>query len=649
MSLVQVHNVSLAFGERRILDAVSCNIDEGARIALSGDNGSGKSTFLKIIAGILQPDEGRILTAKHLRVSYLPQSTAIMQSTTVMEEVDRAYDWIRPLEREKTELEHSLADPTLRAEEAARRVERRHDLEEKLLQSGYYYRESQVSKVLTGLGFREKDFHTRLEQLSGGWKMRVSLAKVLLEHPDLLLLDEPTNYLDLEARGWLESFLSDYSGAVILVSHDRYFLDVTVNRIAEIFLGSLKIYHGNYSTYQKQRTAELAELTEAYHRQVKEIQKIEDFISRFRYNASKASLVQSRIRFLEKLERLEIPDNLKRIQVKFPPAPPSGNRVLLVENLNKCYGEIRVIKNLNLELTRGDRLALVGMNGAGKSTLMRILAGLDTDRTGNLILGTGVRMGYYSQDSADVLTGSSTVLEEAETLSTHMTDQELRNLLGAFLFRGEDIHKSLQVLSGGEKSRLALLKLLLSPVNLLLLDEPTNHLDMRSKEVLLNALKQYDGTLVFVAHDRSFIEELSGRVLDLEGDEPVYYFGGYDYYLYRKGQETSSQKDENSSKPEITAAGKQDRLAEKDRKRLIRKLRRREEEIMEQLAALEEEYTRLEGDLALPENYTDGERVKKLKEALTVNRKSQEALHGEWETVDGELADLGASEEEIPF
>ena len=648
MSLVQAYDVSIAFGDRTILDSVTLNIDPGARIALTGDNGSGKSTLLKILAGIITPDTGRVTLSRNSRVAYLPQSVTSIDSPTLLDEAEKAYSRIEPLKREKEEIERQLAYRGKTDEEVSLLLERRHELEETILESGYYLREVQIEKVFSGLGFKAGDLSADPATFSGGWRMRIALARTLLEQPDLLLLDEPTNYLDIEAREWLESFLADYRGAVVLVSHDRYFLDVTVNRIAELFLGSVSIYHGNYTTYEKQRTAELADLTTAYNRQVKEIQKIEDFIERFRYNASKARLVQSRIRYLEKLDRIRIPETLKHIRFTFPKAPDSGKRVLSARDISKAYGEKQVITGLDLELSRGDRLVLAGMNGAGKSTLMRIIAGTDTDYRGSLEYGTGVITGYFSQTSADELSGGSTPLAEVQGISRHLTDQEIRNLLGAFLFRGDDIYKRLDVLSGGEKSRLALMKLLLSPANLLLLDEPTSHLDMTSKQVLLEALKDFEGTLVFVAHDREFVESLATRVLDLEGPRPVYYYGGYDYFLYRKQKEAAPAEEKPGGRAGEIPEGKKDRRKEKDAKRTLRRLERREEELMESIADLEREHGEIESAMALPENYTDGNTIRDLKESLERNARERERLHAEWERIDDELA-LLREEADSPF
>lgn len=640
MSLIHASGISIAFGDRDILKSVNFTIDRGSRIALTGGNGSGKSTFLKILAGTMKPDSGTIVRAKDVRVSYLPQSGARIEAPTILDEAERAYDWIRPMEEEKEQLEGHLGGLNKDDQETAAALERRHELEERIIESGYYGRRAEIERVFTGLGFRREDLDADPAIFSGGRRMRISLGRVLLEAPEVLLLDEPTNYLDIEAREWLEAFLAGYPGGVVLVSHDRYFLDVTMNRVAEVFLGSIVTYQGNYTVYEKRRAAEMEELTAAYYRQEREIQKIEDFIERFRYNASKAALVQSRIRSLEKIERIQIPETLKKIHFTFPKAPDSGKRVLSLGGLEKHYGSTRVFNNLDLELSRGDKLALTGMNGAGKSTLMRILAGKDIAFGGTLEYGAGVQAGYFSQDSADLLSGTETVLAEVAAVARHQTDQEIRNLLGAFLFRGDDIYKSVDILSGGEKSRLALMKILLSPANLLLLDEPTSHLDMVSKDVLLRALLEFEGTLVFVAHDRSFMESLATRVLDMESEQPVYYYGGYDYYLYRKNHEEPSLE---TTGPVVKAAppeGKRDRQKEKDQKRVIRRLTRREEELMDHIALLEEDHRRLEADMARPDNYTDGERVRELKKNLAANRREQETLHREWERIDAELAEL---------
>lgn len=498
--------------------------------------------------------------------------------------------------------------------------------------------------------------------------MRIALAKVLLEAPDILLLDEPTNYLDIEARSWLEQWLQDFKGGYLLVSHDRYFLDVTVNEVYELFQGNLKRYVGNYSNYERIRQVELEGLLARYEAQQEEIAKTEDFIRRFRYNASKAAMVQDRIKRLDKLERIEIPESLKKIHFSFPPPPHSGRLVLTLQGLGKTYGTRRALYGVDLVVEAGEKLLVVGRNGAGKSTLLRILAGIDTDYEGQLGVGSGVAVGYFSQDVAETMTGSRSVLETLESDAPLELIPKIRDMLGAFLFRGDDVYKALSVLSGGEKSRLALLQLLLHPVNLLILDEPTNHLDLHSKDVLLDALKAYPGTVVFVSHDRSFMEALSTKTLELNQGRPRLFYGNYTYYLERLASEAGTQGQTQlpsgnssgngsrsaslliaGSRPiidstitdaapgtaSLSAAGY--REAEKKRQSQIRRLERQEADLLASMDQLETEKTRLEQELARPEVYSDGTKVRDVQARLDGILRNIDMLTTQWEQVAREL------------
>ncbi|MDR1862874.1 MAG: ATP-binding cassette domain-containing protein, partial [Treponema sp.] len=496
MAFVQFSRVSLAFGDRDILRDVNLNLASGSRSCLAGANGAGKSTLLKVIAGTIDADSGERAVQKGTRVSYLPQSgVAAHRGRTLREEAETAYAEISALLDKMEELGREL-EKTGDHRRTAALVEEHHRLQERVENSGYYRREASISMVLTGLGFAPGDLDRQVEEFSGGWQMRIALAKVLLENPDILLLDEPTNYLDIEARSWLESWLNSYTGGYLLVSHDRFFLDVTVNEVYEIFQGSLKRYAGNYSAYEKIRRQELESLLKRYEAQQEEIAKTEALIRRFRYKASKAAFAQELIKRLEKIEPIEIPESLKKISIAFPPPPHSGRVALTLEGIGKSYGAHRVLQGLDLSLDSGEKLAAVGRNGAGKSTLLRIIAGVDRDFEGSVKYGTGVAAGYFSQDAAETLTGSQSVLELVEAEAPTRLIPKVRDMLGSFLFRGDEVFKPLSVLSGGEKSRLALLKMLLEPMNLLILDEPTNHLDIHSKDILLECLKNFAGTVI---------------------------------------------------------------------------------------------------------------------------------------------------------
>lgn len=540
MAFAQLQKISVAYGDRDVLSSVSLTLDRNSRIALVGDNGSGKTTLLRIAAGIASPDSGDVHIQRGSVVSYLPQSGLVFEGRTLLEEADTAFERFHDIDKRKTEIEERLGRVDEMTSEVEGLLHEHDELQQTLIHSGFYDREPVVRRVLTGLGFEDSDLDRPTEEFSGGWQMRIGLAKVLLEDPAIVLLDEPTNYLDIEARAWLESFLADFPGGVMVVSHDRYFLDVTVRSVAELFRGNLTLYHGNFSAYQRRRTQELESLAEAYRQQQQEIERIESFIRKFRSKPTKAAQVQSRVKMLEKMERIEIPESMKRITFSFPEAPHSGKIVLRAEGISRRYGSHVVLEDLEFLLERGDRMVIAGKNGAGKSTLMRILAEVDTDYDGTLRLGSGVKIGYFSQD-LDSLPESGTVLEAVEAVAATEDIPRLRDLLGAFLFRGDDVFKSVSVLSGGERSRLALLLLLLHPVNLLILDEPTNHLDMTSKRVLLDALSDFGGTLVFVSHDRYFIEALADRVLALRDRSWRIYPGDYEYFLWRSAEEESEQ------------------------------------------------------------------------------------------------------------
>lgn len=645
MAFVQCTKVSLAYGDRDILKEVSIFLGPGSRSALTGANGSGKSTLMKVVAGLIQPDKGERSVERNCRIAYLPQSGIVHRGRTLREEVEQAFGFIQVLIQEMEAVGEKLAHSRQEDERTRALLDEYHRLQEKIAHSGYYEREQFIGRVLEGLGFEHSDWNRSTEVFSGGWQMRIALAKVLLEQPDILLLDEPTNYLDVEARTWLETWLQEFPGAYLIVSHDRYFLDVTVKEVYELFQGTLRRYVGNYSTYEKIRQGELEALLAQYEAQQEEIAKTEDFIRRFRYNAARASLVQDRIKRLEKMERIEIPESLKRIHIELPPPPHCGRKVLVLEGLGKSYGDHRVFRNLDLLVEAGEKLLVVGRNGAGKTSLLRILAGLDKDYEGIITLGTDVQIGYFSQDVAETMTGSQSVLETLEAEAPLHLIPKLRDLLGAFLFRGDDVYKTVSVLSGGEKSRLALLRLLLHPVNLLILDEPTNHLDLHSKDVLLEALQKYPGTVIFVSHDRAFMEALSTKTLELAGGKGRLFYGNYAYYLERIEQESVINQEQEKarlspSKEQGLSAAARYREEEKKRQAQIRRLERQEAELMGRIEELEAEKQNIEAALADPSTYLQGQRVKELQGALREVSRLIEEANAEWERCSLELGTL---------
>ncbi len=518
-------------------------------------------------------------------------------------------------------------------------------MHEEVEKSGYYEREQRIEAVLEGLGFAHADIYRNAEEFSGGWQMRIALAKVLLESPDILLLDEPTNYLDLEARTWLEKWLQSFPGGCLLVSHDRYFLDVTVY---ELSLGALKRYAGNYSAYEKTRRAELDSLMKRYAEQQQEIAKTEALIRRFRYKATKASFAQELIKKLDKMTApgtlVEIPENLKRMSIRFPDPPHAGKTAFTLAGLGKRYGERRVFSNLDLTLDTGEKLVVVGRNGAGKSTLLRILVGADADFEGEIRYGSGISAGYFSQDVAETLNFLDYMEAEAPTSLV----PKIRDMLGAFLFRGDDVYKSVSVLSGGEKSRLALLKMLLKPMNLLILDEPTNHLDLQSKDILMETLQNYTGTVVFVSHDRGFMEGLSTKTLEMTLDSVKFFYGNYAYYIEKKEAEETGGTDRAAPTSARSAANdikdaKKKREEDKKRQADERKRKRLEEEALAAIEALEAEKRRLEAELSLPDVYSNGEKARQVQALITARAAEIEKKTAEWEALAAEQSAVQSS------
>ena len=650
MSFVQFSKVSLAFGDRDILKDVSINLSAGTKAALTGANGSGKSTLMKVLAGLVTADSGDRAFEKGTRIGYLPQSGIVHTGCTLKEEADKGFQFGYDLVAEMEQIAEQLTSPQ-KTSAQDKLLERHHEIQEKLEEIDWYRKDVIAQQILIGLGFELSDLQRRVEEFSGGWQMRIALAKALLAKPDILLLDEPTNYLDIEARSWLEQFLKDFKGGFLLVSHDRYFLDVTINEVYELFNGNLNRYPGNYSHYEKVREVELESLIARYEIQQEEIRKLEDFIRRFGYKATKAAQAQERQKMLDKMERIEIPETLKKIHFTFPPAPHSGRLVVTLENLNKTWisenYENHVIKDLDLVIENGDRLVVAGRNGAGKSTLLRIISGNDADFSGTVKLGSGVSIGYFSQDNAETLKGSMSILEFLEAEAPLELIPKLRDMLGAFLFRGDDVFKSIDVLSGGEKSRLALLRILLKPVNLLILDEPTNHLDLHSKDVLLKALKDFGGTVIFVSHDRGFIESLANRVLELKPGEAKVFPGDYKYYLEQigkleQGEVSQPTNKSNSSvqndEPKKTAS----QLSREETKRLQaekRRLEKEEERLMTEISELEEQKATLEEKLSTPEVYSDGILCKEITEQVSQIEEKLTQLNSRWEEVSEKLAE----------
>jgi len=532
--MLSLQNAGKRFGPRVLFLEANWLIRNQEKTALVGANGTGKSTLMKVLAGLESLDYGGSERTRGMSIGYLPQEGLELAGRTVFDECLTVFDELRGMETEIEQLAAQLAELDHAGPEYALAAERFALLQERFHALDGYALDAQVGGVLTGLGFSKEDWTRRTDEFSGGWQMRIALAKLLLARPNLLLLDEPTNHLDLETRNWLEEYLRTYPFGYILISHDRYFLDVTIDRTVEIWNKRLTIYQGNYTKYLSQKDERRNQLISAYRNQRDHVERLEAFINRFRYQATKAKQVQSRVKELEKIVRIEVPEEEPVIHFKFPQPQPSGRTVVEADGLAKSYGPKQVFRDARFSVVRGDRVALVGVNGAGKSTLIRLLTGQELPSSGSIRLGHNVVAEYFAQDQYKVLDPDARMLDDISRAALRVPEVELRSLLGCFLFSGDDVFKTLGVLSGGERNRYALARILVSPSNFLLLDEPTNHLDMRAKDVLLDALAAFSGTVIFVSHDRYFIDRLATRVLEIENGSITAYEGNYEDYLRRK-------------------------------------------------------------------------------------------------------------------
>jgi ATP-binding cassette, subfamily F, member 3 len=654
--LIQLSDLTKTFGDRTLLEHVTWQIGDGDRVGLCGPNGAGKTTLLKMLAGIDEPDSGGIIKPATLTIGYLPQDGLEHTGRSVFQEASSAFQPLLDMKTEMHQIEERLGDASVPEVEHEAMLTRYAELQDRFRLGEGYSMDLRIATVLRGLGFSAEDDERPCETFSGGWQMRIALAKLLLGRPNLLLLDEPTNHLDLEARNWLEEYLGEYPYAVILVSHDRYFLDAVVTRITDVHLRKLTDYVGNYSKYVEQRDAMLERLRTMKREQDEEIARIEMFINRFRYQATKAAQVQSRIKLLEKVVPIEVPPERKRIHFTFPACAKSGRTVLELKGVRKAYPpppgsggqQLTVFSNLTLHIERGDRIALVGPNGAGKSTLMRMLSGEEAPDAGTRTLGHQVVMEYFAQDEAVRLDPSQTVYETLASGSPNDMVPAIRNILGGFLFSGDDIYKKAGVLSGGERTRLAVARMLLRPSNTLLMDEPTNHLDLDSKDVLLEALADYGGTLILVSHDRYFVEKLATKIIEIGHGEAVVYPGTYKEFLWSKAQvaapganpktqgpkpkqiptPTSQKAEARGPKPDVRRGGPSGPLGptgapeptREDRKRVEaeRKKKQRESESLQRriselegrIAEREAEVKTLEAAIAAPGFYDNREAAK---------------------------------------
>ena len=634
--MLQLSGAGKRYGHKLLFQDVDWLITPNDRVGLVGANGTGKSTVLKILAGIETLDAGLLTSTRGLTAGYLPQDGLALSGRTVFAESLSVFADLRAMEEELESLTHRMPelDPEgLEYQQVADRFQR---LDGEFRARDGYAIEAQAGAVLTGLGFSKDDWRRRTEEFSGGWQMRIALAKLLLEKPNLLLLDEPTNHLDLEARNWLEGYLGGYPYAIVMVSHDRFFLDVTVRKIAELWNRQLHFYTGNYERYFAQREERRSQLESAYKNQQDRIRQLEAFISRFRYQATKAKQVQSRIKELERMERIEVPPEEKTIHFSFPQPKASGRIVAEFKGVAKSYGERLVFSGVDCIVERRDRVALVGVNSAGKSTLIKILAGVEPVSAGRFELGHNVKPDYFAQDQYKELDPEARLLDELSSVATASPLVELRNLLGCFLFSEDDVFKRIGVLSGGERNRFALARLLLKPSNFLLLDEPTNHLDLRAKDILLSALQSYTGTLVFVSHDRYFIDKLATRIFEIADGRVEVYPGNYEDYLWRKNAIATAPVESEEPASEAPAAAMETLEARPKRLNpiLLRQLQQRREGAETQIAKLEAEIAGYEA--ALADFRSAGETIR-LSDRLARRRADLSALLKEWEEVSEQI------------
>lgn len=657
--MLSIQNLTLQYGGKYLFKDVCCRIGDEDRIGLVGVNGAGKSTLLKIMSGADESDEGVVTRARHATIGYLPQETPpAVAGRTLYQEAETAFSGVISLQNELEAIAEEMSRLDSQSDEFVELMKRHGEIQHKLEQSDVFRIHSRIEKVLTGLGFKKTDFERDCLSFSGGWLMRLMLAKLLLLEPSLLLLDEPTNHLDMETLTWLEGFLQSCNGALVVISHDRTFLDNVTSITWELSRGRLMAYKGNYSKYIAEKEKRIEIQKAAYENQQANIQQTMRFVERFRATSTKASQVQSRLRQLEKMERVELEESERNISFSFPPALPSGRLAVSVCKLTKTYGNNPVFDGLSFDLMRGDKMAVVGVNGAGKSTLLRLIAGMERPDSGHIQLGHNVKVSYFGQHQTQELHSEQTVLETLlEIAGPEMTITRIRSLLGAFLFHEDEVDKKVRVLSGGEKSRLALARMIATPANLLLMDEPTNHLDMISQEILQEALRQYDGSLIVVSHNRYFLDRFTDKTLDIRNGSGSVFSGNISEYLEimqnnrpdtgRTEQKVFQRNEENiEAEKNGKNRGKEARQAQarliQEKSRTINPLKRQNSAIEEEIAAMERRKAELEKAMADSNLYADTNAFLQLNNEYKALQADLERQYAKWEGIQAEIEALEA-------
>ncbi len=654
--MLSVNHLDIRYGEKHLFNDVSVQVHEGNRVGLVGVNGAGKTTLLKIMAGISETDDGVVTRAKHFTIGYLPQeSTELFSERSLYEEAETAFAPLLALQAEASQLNERMLDMDPHTEEFQGILLRQGEIQHQLDASEIYTIGGKIEKILLGLGFRREDMDKPVNAFSGGWQMRLKLAKMLLEAPSLLLLDEPTNHLDLDSLTWVEQFLKNYKGSMVIISHDRTFLDKVTERIWELSFGRIDIYKGNYSYFLKERAERRIIEKGAYDNQQAKIKQTMRFVDKFRAKATKARQVQSRVKQLEKIDRIELSEEERQIRFTFPPAPPSGKDVLTAVKVSKSYNGKRVFSEVDLLLSRGDKVAVVGVNGAGKSTFLKILAGQIEHDSGEIRLGSNVRITYFGQHQAQELSPELTVLDTMAISGEEMTVTRTRSLLGAFLFRGADVEKKVSILSGGEKSRLALAKMIAKPANCMLLDEPTNHLDMSSQDVLQEAMAQYDGTIVVVSHNRYFLEGFVNRVLEVKDGNITLYEGSVSEYLAKqellREQEKEQAVSDRKAEVDNTNKSPESQESRKEKKRLEAQSRQERSrragpwlnllaEAEKQVEFYEQQKDELEARMAVPELYSDESGWVKVSKEYEECKRRLDRWFEKWETAQEKIDEI---------